>query len=72
MKTIGKRHPTQQWGSGEGHNITIDGIDQSTGKPYITTDKAGLYAGPTSAVLDIWHERLIRGTSFSAVNAALS
>jgi hypothetical protein len=69
---FGKLVPTQQYGSNvEGHTIDVNGIDAATGHPYVTCDKMGLYAGPSADAADLYHKRLVRGTSFDVVAAKL-
>jgi hypothetical protein len=67
--TFGKLVPTQQWETtpADGSLVDINGIDQYTGQPKVTTDKAGLYAGPGSTAMDIWESTFIRGTTFNVV-----
>jgi hypothetical protein len=69
--TFGKLVPTQQWGDVEGHSVAVNGIDSETGQPFVTADKAGLYAGPGARPLDFWESTFLRGASFGAVATEL-
>ena len=81
QKSFGKLVPTQQWGDGENVQTDVNGIVTGSGgswptlnipgKPMFATDKAGLYAGPSTSVLDFWHSTFKRGTTFDVVTAAL-
>lgn len=71
LRKYGKLVPTQQWGSVEGHTVDADGIDASTGQPYLSSDKAGLYAGPGPTPMDIWESTFLRGTTFGTVAGPL-
>jgi hypothetical protein len=72
QQTYGKLVPTQQWGTNvEGNTVDVNGIDASTGKEFLSSDKAGLYAGPGPTPMDIWESAFLRGTSFDAVASRL-
>lgn len=67
VSVVGGLHPTMQWCSVpvEGNVVSITGIDQSTGQPYRTADKAGLYVGPNAGGYTIWHRTGGRYTTLS-------